>query len=468
MKIKIQTLEGHSESQRMIMNAFMTPGLKEIWISNGTKYGKTLAAVNCLINKVPITSGAVFRWVAPIYSQTFIGYRYFRKYLPKTKHIVFNKSEPSIVFEPIDTRLEFRTGKDPESLEGEACAGCVMDECSKMVEEVYASVRTTVTVTRGPIMAISTPRGKNWFHRRCMAAKEEMEWAIKRGKTPKRIFLTAPTLDNPYVSPEVVMDAQRSLPRRLFRQYYLAEFVDDGGTFADFRKCFYTDRLDLDVGQEKWFDPDMKKNKDGKYDCKIIIAADWAKKVDFTVFTAWDYAKKRMVGFWRFQGVSYINAIKKVYNFGHKFADVEMLIHDQTGIGEVISDLLDKTGFPYQGITFTAKNKTFMVNNMIISFEQQDIEIPYWGDMVTELDCYEVQTNEIGSMKFSAPSGMHDDIVSSMILGWAAVSDYSTSEMSVRIIEELQKTAIDTPNWVHDYDENEEVQPWEQAIIKPK
>ena len=444
----------------------ITPKLKEMWVANGTKYGKTIAAVNAFVVKVPITSGAVFRWIAPIYSQTFIAYRYARRFLPKSRHIIFNKSEPSIVFDPISTRWEFRTGKDPESLEGEATAGNILDECSKMTEEVYASVKTTVTVTKGPILAISTPRGKNWFHTRCMAAKEEMDWCLKNGKTPHRIFLTAPTIDNPYVDKRVIDDAQKSLPRRLFQQYFLAQFVDDGGTFADFRKCFYTERLDLDVGQEKWFDPTMPKTSDGKYDCKIINAADRAKKIDFTVFTAWDYKRKRLVGFWRFQGVNYIQAIQKVYHFGNQFKTVELLIHDQTGIGEVIGDLLDKTNFPYQGITFTSKNKTFMVNNLIIAFEQGEPQIPYWPDMIVELDSYEVQTNEIGSMKFSAPTGMHDDIVSSMILGWAAVSDYSSSEMSVKIIEELKNQSQISSDWVNEY-EDEEIIPWESQILKP-
>jgi len=428
----------------------------------------TIAAVNAYVAKIPLTSNAIFRWIAPIYSQTFYGYRYARKFLPKTKHIIFNKSDPSIHFEPINTTWEFRTGKDPESLEGEASAGNILDECSKMSEDVYAAVRTTVTVTRGPIMAISTPRGKNWFYQRSMAAKNEMEWAIKRGKTPHRIFLTAPTADNPYVSQEAVEDARKSLPYRLFRQYYLAEFVDSGSTFAEFRECFYTDRLELPIASEKWFDPKMIRNKDGKFPVKVVIGADWAKKVDHTVFTAWDYVNKKMIGFWRFQGISYIEAVQKVYWFGNQFQDVELLIHDQTGIGEVINDLLDKTNFPYQGVNFTNHNKTFMVNNLIISFEQNDIKIPHWPEMVNELDCYEVQTNEIGGMKFSAPKGMHDDIVSSMILGWAAVSDFSQSELSVKIIEELKNHSAPAKNdWINDY-QDDEVENWESTILRPK
>ena len=428
----------------------------------------TIAAVNSLIVAAPLQRDAVFRWVAPIYAQSMISYRYARRFIPNSPHITFNKSDPSIVFDPLNTRWEFRTGKDPEALEGEATAGNVLDECSKMSQEVYASVRTTTTVTRGPIMGISTPRGKNWFYNRCMAAKEEMEWAIQRGKDPHRIFLTAPTTDNPHVSIDVVNDAQRTLPRRLFRQYYLAEFVDDGGTFSNFKACFYTERLQLEMGLERWFDPNMRKTADGLYDHAIIIGADWAKKVDYTVFTAWDYKTRKLVGFWRFQGANYIDAVKKVYQFGNHFRYVELLMHDQTGIGEVIDDLLDKTGFPYQGVSFTNRNKNFMVNNLIIAFEQRDIQIPYWPEMVTELDSYEVQTNQVGTMKFAAASGYHDDIVSSMILGWAAVSDYSSSELSVKIIEEL-KNPSETVDWLSDYedDDDREVIPWEQAILRP-
>lgn len=434
----------------------------------------TIAAVSAVIAKAPLVSDAVFRWIAPIHPQSMIAMRYAQRFLPNTKHIQFNRSDRAILFHPINTRWEFRTGKDPENLEGEATAGNVLDECAKMHEQVYASVKTTVTVTQGPIMCISTPRGKNWFFQKCQEARAEQDWAIANGRTPRRIFLNAPTSDNPHVSAEVIEDARKALPLRLFKQYFLAEFVEDGNTFANFRKCFYTDPLELPLSNEKWFDPAMDKvQHEGRevFDCTVVIAADWAKKVDHTVFTAWDYRKKRMVGFWRFQGVNYLHAVKKVYNFGRKFKDVELLIHDQTGIGEVIGDLLDKTHFPHQGIIFTNKNKTFMVNNLIIAFEQMEIEIPHWIEMVSELDVYEVETNQLGMMKFSAPKGMHDDIVSSMILGWSAVSDYSTSEMSVKIIEELKKNEKPDENWLHDYiddDDDGDTPSWETAMMRPK
>lgn len=468
MFVTVTTPTPHSREQAMVMNAFNTPGLLELWVANGTKNGKSIGASSGLSAKAWVTKNGLFRWVAPIYAQSKIGLRYCQRLLPPKPYVLPNKSEMSLHIARQNTNMEFWHGQDPESLEGEAVNGYVLDEAAKMMASVYDSVLTTVTITRGPIVAISTPRGKNWFHAKCMRAKEEMEWSIRKGKVPKRLFITAPSAINPKVSEEAIDEARRNLPDRLFRQYYLAEFVDDGDVFGGFRQVLYGDPLDFNGKMHFWILPEYKETNNGRADVDVVIGADWGKKNDYTVFTAWDFKRRKMVGFQRFRGTSYIHAIKCLIWFAARFRKVHMIRHDKTGLGEVIDDLLDKTELPYEGQVFTNHSKSEMVNTLMVAVEQRSVQLPNWTTMVHEMDNYEVTTTEIGNMKYSAPQGLHDDIIASMILGWSCAQDYMDSEMAVKFVEELPKQQTAELGWMRQIrEELEDSQPGWYDIEKP-
>jgi hypothetical protein len=440
-KVTINTPTPHSENQRKLMQAFLNPEFEEIWISCGTKWGKTTGAASAFAAVAPLVRGSLWRWVAPIFTQAKIGFNYCRKMLPPEPYCSINRSQlPTVTINAMDSKIEFWHGQNAESLEGEAVFGYVFDEAAKMSETVYDSAHTTTTITRGPKVAISTPKGKNWFYRKCMEAHDEYTTAIDAGKKPKKIFITAPSTDNPAVTPEAIIQARATLPDRLFRQYYLAEFVDDGETFSNYKQCIYGEELNVSGHRQIWFNEEKKDGNQIQAD--VVIGVDWAKKIDFTVMTAWDYKENKMIGFLRFQDVNYFEAIKQLIWFTRHFKKVDMVFHDRTGLGEVIDDMLDKTSLPYEGVVFTNNSKAHMVNSLILACEQGIPQLPCWPDMIKEFDSYEVTQTEGGSMKYAAPEGMHDDIVSSMILGWKAVLEYSEHELAVKTVETLSSNKL--------------------------
>jgi len=411
----------------------MSKDLIEIWVACGTKFGKTFgASAGMGIRSMTIHNG-LLRWVAPIYAQTKIGFKYGRKILPPEPYTKVDNHDLSLTVKGLDTRWEFKSGKYPEDLEGEGVHGYVLDECAKMQEQVYDSAKTTTAVTRGPIMAISTPRGRNWFYTKCMDAKEEMEWSIKKGIAPQKLYVTAPSIDNPMVSAAAVEDARKSMPERLFRQYYMAEFVDDGTVFTGFRKCLEGPNMTFPGDHYQWFDPDYS----GEI---VVLGADWAKTHDYTVFTAFGIESKKLVGFQRFHKTPYTEAIRRLVIFSKKFDDVIIARHDKTGLGGVIDDQLSYTDLPYEGVTFTNSSKSEMVAMLITSIEHGSIRLPMWEDMIAELDAYEVAVTAIGNMTYSAPSGKHDDIVSSLLLSHSALVQYSDSGMDLSYLDTTNKS----------------------------
>ena len=426
----------HSVKQKLIMQALMMHGLSEMWVPCGTKFGKTFAAAAAIGGRQMTGRGLLGRWVAPIYAQTKIGFKYCKKMVPPPPHTKIDNHDLSLTITALDSRVEFKSGKYPEDLEGEGIhGGYVLDECAKMQEQVYNSARTTVTITRAPILAISTPRGKNWFYSKCMQAKEEMEWAIQKGMPPQKIFLTAASIDNPLVSQQAVDEARRSMPERLFRQYYLAEFVDDGSVFLGYRDCLYGEDLQLFGASQRWFDPEY----DGG---SVVVGADWAKTQDYTVFTAFDIGTRRLVGFERFHKTPYTEAIKKLVYFCRKFKDIMVVKHDKTGLGGVIDDQLSYTTLPYEGVIFTNSWKANAVAALITSVEHKMIQLPRWLEMINEFEAYEVMTTSAGNLSYSALPGKHDDIVSSMLLSHEALLQYSDTGADINFMEDMRNPEV--------------------------
>jgi len=418
----------------------MMRGLSEMWVPCGTKFGKTFAAAAAICSRQMTGYGLLGRWVAPIYAQTKIGFKYCKKMLPPPPHTKIDNHDLSLTLNAVDSRIEFKSGKFPEDLEGEGIhGGYVLDECAKMQEQVYTSARTTVTVTRAPILAISTPRGKNWFYSRCMSARDEMEWALKKGLPPSKIFLTAASIDNPLVSKEAVEEARRSMPDRLFRQYYLADFVDDGSVFLGYRDCLYGVDLDLRGESQRWKDPFY-------VDGTVVIGADWAKTQDYTVFTAFDISTRRLVGFERFHKTPYTEAIRKLVLFARKFKDVMVVKHDKTGLGGVIDDQLSYTELPYEGVIFTNAWKAEAVAQLITSVEHKMLALPRWPEMIDEFEAYEVTTSASGNLSYSAVAGKHDDIVSSLLLSHSALLQYSDSGADINFMEDMKNPDSSGPD----------------------
>lgn len=443
-QIQIQLPEPHSEQQRVLINFAFNPHCKELIVCCGTKWGKTAGSSNMVSRAVLERPQSLWRWVAPIYSQSRIGYKYITRMLPSDQYDA-RKAPPIIEFQN-GSEIQFFHGQNAESLEGEACHGNLFDEAAKLEEEVYISGYTTTTQTKGKNVLISTPRGKNWFYKKAMAAMEEMLRARHEGRHPTKLFITAPTASNPYVPRESIEEARRNLPARLFEQYYLAKFIDDGMVFNQLRQCLYGPVIEVYGQHERWCVSDSKERT-------VVIGVDWAKTHDKTVFVAIDPETRQVVAFERFYKKPYTEAIRLLVQFSLRFKTVDLVVHDKTGVGQAIDDQLAYTDLNYRGFTFSNSSKTEAVNRLITTQEQGGLFLPRWQPLINEFESFEVTTNKLGNMMFSAPSGQHDDIVCAVLLAHIAMLEYTeTADPMVRFLEDLPRDkVIGEPSTIEEY-----------------
>ena len=131
------------------------------------------------------------------------------------------------------TALELANGSRvislPDSQEGvvgfSAPRLVVIDEGSRVSDELYASVRPMLAASRGTLITLSTPFGnEGWFYRIWDDSAEGVE---RRSKLNEQWRLTAVTADSiPRIDPQFLEDERIELGERWFQQEYYLAFLD--------------------------------------------------------------------------------------------------------------------------------------------------------------------------------------------------------------------------------------------------
>jgi hypothetical protein len=91
----------------------------------------------------------------------------------------------------------------------------VIDEAARVPDALYCAVRPMLAVSRGRLIALSTPFGKRGFFYE--------EWADD-ARPWQRVRLTAPEVSR--ISPEFLAEERQTLGDRWYRQEYLCSFED--------------------------------------------------------------------------------------------------------------------------------------------------------------------------------------------------------------------------------------------------
>ena len=194
-----------------------------VCIEASTKSGKTAGCIVWQADKVLTdTRKQEHWWIAPVYTQAQIAFRRVVKMFPRD---VLSKNEAALALTFINgARWVFKSAEKPDNLFGEDVADAVMDEASRMREEAWHAVRTTLTATRGPVRLIGNVKGrKNFFYRLCRKA-EAGEPGMAYHKLTAHDAVKGGVLEA-----DEIDDARRVLPEHIFRELYLVEPTDDGG-----------------------------------------------------------------------------------------------------------------------------------------------------------------------------------------------------------------------------------------------
>ena len=343
----------------------------------GRRFGKSLISqtisIDTAVNKKRVA------YITPTYQ---LGKIFFKEIVDLLPLEIYTKNESDLVINFITGgSIRFFTGERLDNLRGLKFHLAVVDEASfipNLEDGWLNSIRPTLTDYKGKAIFLSTPRGKNYFF--SLFSKAEPDWQSFKFTT----------YDNPYIDPNEIDDARRQLPEVVFEQEYMANPAENaanpfGTQFI--RNCLHPVTT-MPV---------------------VAFGIDLAKSVDWTVIVGLD-ENGNVAYFDRFQ-MDWHNTKQNII----RLPKCPILV-DSTGVGDPILEDLQREGVMIQGLKFTSTSKQQLMEGLQSAIHQGKIGYPE-GIISQELEVFEYQFTATG-VKYSAPSGYHDDAVMALALAW--------------------------------------------------
>lgn len=314
--------------------------------------------------------------------------------------------------------IQCKSSSEPMSLLGERVDLEICDEAPLIPEKVYhQNIKPSVSSIGGRIYYIGTPRGKNWFKDKFYILKE------------KNAAFNFASTEGKHYTKENIEELRKNTPELLYRQEYLAEFVDEAGTV--FRRM------------EDIIEDCASDAIDGHH---YIMGVDLAETEDWTVISVFDTDTKRQVHFDRFQHRDYPLQKKQIIAKAARYNNARVIM-DTTGVGRPIYEDLMNEGVFIDDFTFTGKSKEELIGKAIVAIEEKYVRLLPVQIQIDEFKAFEYKyRNEktglpLKNIQYGAPQGFHDDCVCSVALAVWGLSPGKPKDKNY-VLEAFKKRVI--------------------------
>ena len=362
------------DAQKQVLNS----KARFIVLMCGRRWGKSLICQNISIKDA--LKGRLVAYITPTYQLAKVFFEDMSKIIP-TEIATMNKSDLTFHFVTGGV-IRFFTGEKLDNLRGQKFHRAILDEAPyiKNLEQGWLnSIRPTLTDFKGSAIFVSTPRGKDYFY----------SLTMKNGEDGWESFKFT-TYDNPFIDRGEIDEARRQLPAAVFEQEYLANPMENAAN------PFGSENIKACIRPLSNQEP-------------LCFGIDLAKSYDWSVIIGLD-----AVG-----NVCYLDRFQKDWHTT-KQAILKLprkpILLDSTGVGDPIFEELQRAGLMVEGLKFTSNSKQQLMVGLQNAIHSKSIGYPD-GVIVNELDIFEYQFTANG-VKYSAPSGFHDDCVMALALSW--------------------------------------------------
>ena len=393
-------------------------------VCTGRRFGKTLCMAAELLDRGGGEIGGDYGWVAPTYGVAERGVEAFRTIAPDFVRVV-GRMPTRVEFEGAKgpCRVWMLSADNPDSIRGFGFRGLVIDEAAAVPVDVWNyALRPTLAQTLGWGVFISTPAGRNWFYDMFTRGVERQEGF--------RSF-TFPSNVSPYFPAKEWNEAKATLPEDVFRQEYMAEFLEDSaGVFRGVDGCLVA------AGEDSLTEAQRR---------NVIVGCDIAKHTDWTVLIAMDAKTGLCLEMERFNQLDWPLQKERIAAFVRRWN--ALLVMDATGVGDPVYDDLRRVLPRVEGFKITAQTKRELVQGLMVAVEQRRVMWPAgnginhegtkgtkelgiggtlnaqrstlnatWEVLTAEMRRYEYEIGPTGQVSYAAPSGYHDDCVMALAL----------------------------------------------------
>lgn len=378
-------------------------------LNAGRRFGKTMIGAKSLVTAAR-NPGSVCWWVAPTYKIVKRGYAEVLKQLPPDMldHAAppdtnFDAGRSVILKLKNGTRIEFYSATMPEGMLGASVDYVILDEASKMSPRIYQQIISPTLMDReGKSLMISTPSGMNWFYQEWLKGQDPLK--------PNFASWTFTSYDNPYLPAGEVDRMSEDIPQVEVDQEINALFLSAGSS------VFIVPQGALQKGQVK----EGRVQDMSVSGQQVVLGIDLAKTRDWTVLYGARASDRRNVWFERMQALSWGEQKRRIKRAVRQLmadgAENVMLVIDSTGVGDPICEDLEMSGYDVVPINFSGQNKPNMVKLLAKDLEKAHAFVMDDNYVNLEFQAYTMTVTPGGRYTYSAPEGMHDDVVSAKML----------------------------------------------------
>lgn len=378
-------------NQQKIHDSINNESYKYYSLNIGRQFGKSLLGVNqalyWLFNEHKVKIG----WVSPIYRQCKKVFSDIDNAFGNNQQVFKEKNKTDLIFKSYsDSTIQFYSSENYDNIRGETFDYLIMDESAWQSEQAWTEVlRATVLVKGRKVLFLSTPKGRNWFY--TLHALD--------GVNPQYKSFTMTSYDNPLIQPSEIDDARLTLPDNVFRQEYLAEFIDGGaGVFKELTINDKPEQTD-----------------------KYYFGIDWGRAEDYTVLTILN-RNGQMVCCERWRQMAWLDIIvQMVKHLRHWNAQG---YSEANSIGDPLFEQLNAL-YPKAELFYTtSKSKQDIIEGLQVAVQNKEFtSLSHdWLKKEFELFTYEY-SQKTRTVKYSAPPGFHDDGVMSCAMAYHALKN---------------------------------------------
>jgi hypothetical protein len=275
----------------------------------------------------------------------------------------------------------------------------VLDEASRCPAAIYPAALTTISSTGGKLrLAFNLELGnRNWAIANLLRVQRLS--AEERTRTGED-YLTFPSGGDGLVDPALIELLRSQMPKPLWEALYLGKIPDsDCSLFRNLDKIFVGSELEAPV-----------------YGTQYYLAADVARKKDWSVLTVID-DRGRVVATDRFHQISWSLQVERAALWYRTFHCLKVIV-DATGVGDVVAEEFEKAGMNVEAFIFTVPSRRLLVEELVLACDSAEITVPASEKFKvyrTEMESMEFVLDGT-SIKYSVPSGSHDDALFSLAL----------------------------------------------------
>lgn len=356
------------------------------------QWGKSFMLLQLILYYALNEAGSKIIFVSMSYAQANKIYNEFIRGVDDSGIIRRRNATENSVILVNGSEIYIRSYQRAELIRGLSATTLIIDEAAFIKDEDWQAVLRPTLATAGRRgILFSTPRGHNYFY----------EMALK-GQSPdweNYHFYHSTFRENPFANIQEVRDAERSLPEKIFKAEYEAEFVSGTmSVFNNYRECV----------NGTWLRG------------KTIGGIDVGNADDYTVLTI--MSGNKVIGQWSWRHDSFENIINKIveklreYNVWKCWVEVNSL-------GSPFYEFLFKrvreqrVRTALEAWTTTNTSKANIVEQLINDFSMNNIIIPNDAELMGELDHFTANySTKSKAIVYGADSGFHDDRVMSLAI----------------------------------------------------